>query len=138
MCLQSHMYKVSQLGAAEPQGSVKPAASDAVSNRCRFPLRRAWEWRCRSVRKRGNPTEATRLRILRGAHAPQLASGKSIGLFFRQLSQPVVKNSRILRFPPDEQIYLDCAGLSSISVKILRTSSFKSGRWFITIDQTIS
>ena len=32
MCLQSHMYKVSQLGAAERRGSVKPAASAAGGN----------------------------------------------------------------------------------------------------------
>ena len=29
MCLQYPMYKVSQLGAAEPRGFVKPAASAA-------------------------------------------------------------------------------------------------------------
>ena len=92
MGLQYPMYKVSQLGAAEPRGVVKPAASATGEKRCRPHLRRAWEWRCRNVRKCGIPTDCPRFRGQRGAHAPQLASKKSIGLLFRQLSQPFVKN----------------------------------------------
>ena len=76
MCLQYPMYKVSQLGAAEPRGVVKPAASATGEKRCRPHLRRAWEWRCRNVRKCGIPTDCPRFRGQRGAHAPQLASGR--------------------------------------------------------------
>ena len=82
MGLQYLMYKVSQLGAAKPRGFVKPAAS-AAGETLSVP-----------------PAASPHLRTLRGAHAPQLASGKSIGLLFRQLSQPVVKNSRLRRFSP--------------------------------------
>ena len=100
MCLQSPMYKVSQLRAAEPRGGCKTRYVSCGENTA-----------CPTCGEPGNGDDAVcvsletrqttpRLRRQRGAHAPQLASKKSIGLFFRQLAQPVVKNSRLRRFSP--------------------------------------
>ena len=40
-----YIYQISQLGAAEPRGFVKPAASAAWESAVGSHLRRAWEWR---------------------------------------------------------------------------------------------
>ena len=75
------MYKMSQLGAAEPRGGCKTRCVSYGGKTLSPP-----------------PAASLGMAMPQCAHAPQLASKEYIGLFFRQLAQPVVKKSRLRRF----------------------------------------